>query len=516
MKICFKNTKYTEIYDLLVVNLSFKKMARVIVIGAGIAGLAAALRVRKLGHEVTVFEASDTAGGKIKSLSLNGYRFDKGPSLFTMPHLVTELFELYNEKPATYFNYAKQTTACNYFWEDGIHFSAPANVVDFAKIASNVFNEPYTNIENYLNNSKLKYDATAPLFLEKSLHKASTYLNKKTLNALLALPKLHINKTLNDVNKASFKNKKLIQLFNRYATYNGSSPYQTPGIMSMIPHLELFYGTYFPKGGMKNIALSLYKLAVDKGVKFKFKTKVEKVLHHNKKIKGVKTKVGEHIADLVISNADVFTFYQKLLKDVEPPKRTLKQEVSSSAIIFYWGINKKFPKLDLHNILFSENYQAEFETLFNKKQVFKDPTIYINISSNVQIDDAPKGCENWFVMVNTPGNFNQNWENIIKEIKKNVLQKINRMLGVNIEKHIVCEHILDPVKIEQQTGSSRGALYGASSNSKYAAFLRHTNFSRKLKGLYFCGGSVHPGGGIPLCLWSAKITANLIEKEGYA
>jgi len=491
-------------------------MAKAIVIGAGIAGIATALRIRKIGYEVIVFEASNSPGGKIKSLELNGYRFDKGPSLFTMPHLVTELFELFDENPSQYFNYIKKSNTCNYFWEEGTFFSAPANVDEFAKDASTTFNEPVSNIENYLKNSQLKYDATAPLFLEKSLHKLETYLNKETINAVLKIPQLHLNKTLNGLNKASFKNEKLVQLFNRYATYNGSSPYQTPGIMSMIPHLELFYGTYFPKGGMKNIALSLYNLAIEKGVEFRFNTKVEKVLHHNKKINGVITTEGEEKAEIVVSNADVFSFYQKLLKDIEPPKRTLQQEVSSSAIIFYWGINQTFPQLDLHNILFSENYEAEFDTLFSKKEVYDDPTIYINISSKAELKDAPNGCENWFVMVNAPGNFNQNWEHIIASTRENIFEKIKRILRVDIRQHIECEQILDPIKIEQETGSSRGALYGASSNSKYAAFLRHTNFSRKLKGLYFCGGSVHPGGGIPLCLWSAKITADLIYRENYA
>jgi len=490
-------------------------MKRAIVIGAGIAGIAAALRIRKLGHEVTVFETSDKPGGKIKNLAINGYRFDKGPSLFTMPHLVTELFELYDENPMHYFNYTKKTTACNYFWEDGTSFSAPANVGEFAKTASLTFKEPLASIEEYLKNSKLKYETTAPIFLEKPLHKFDTYLNKETLKAIAKTAQLHLNKTLNQVNEASFKNKKLVQLFNRYATYNGSSPYKTPGIMSMIPHLELHYGTYFPKGGMKNIALSLYNFAIKKGVQFKFNTKVNRVLHHHKKIKGVVTEQGEEQAEIVVSNTDVFSFYQKLLPDVTPPLKTLQQEVSSSAIIFYWGINKTFTQLDLHNVLFSENYKAEFETLFSKKQVFNDPTVYINISSKAAPSDAPEGCENWFVMVNTPGNFNQNWERIIAATKKSIIQKINSVLHVDIAKHIECEHVLDPVKIEQQTGANKGALYGASSNSKYAAFLRHANFSRKLKGLYFCGGSAHPGGGIPLCLWSAKITAELIAKDSY-
>ena len=139
-----------------------------------------------------------------------------------------------------------------------------------------------------------------------------------------------------------------------------------------------------------------------------------------------------------------------------------------------------------------------------------DPTIYINISSKKQKNDAPKNCENWFVMVNTPPNKSQDWEKVISRTKKNIIKKLNRMLGVSIEHYIVCEHVLDPRTIETITGSYQGSLYGTASNNRKSAFFRHPNFSNRIKGLYFCGGSVHPGGGIPLALSSAKIVDQLI------
>ena len=302
-----------------------------------------------------------------------------------------------------------------------------------------------------------------------------------------------------------------MQLFNRYATYNGSSPYKTPGIMSMIPHLEMDLGTYLPVGGMKEISESLYRFALEKGIHFRFNEEVEKISIENKVVNGIETKKGKYEAEIVVSNSDVFTSYTNLLKDDLPPKKIIKQERSSSAIIFYWGIQKTFPELDLHNILFSENYEKEFDQIFNKQSVSDDPTIYINITSKVEGIDAPDGCENWFVMINTSANFDQDWDELIIQSKKNIITKINSILKTDIEKYIVCESILDPRSIESKTKSHRGSLYGASSNSKFAAFLRHPNFTRKVKGLYFCGGSVHPGGGIPLCLLSAKIVSDLID-----
>ena len=151
-----------------------------------------------------------------------------------------------------------------------------------------------------------------------------------------------------------------------------------------------------------------------------------------------------------------------------------------------------------------------FEHIFDKKSISSDPTIYINISSKEEGSDAPQGCENWFVMINAPGNYGQDWETLKKEVRQRIVKKINRILKVNIEEYIEAEEILEPMTIESRTYSHKGSLYGASSNSQFAAFLRHPNFSKQLKNLYFCGGSVHPGGGIPLCLLSAKIVSNLI------
>ena len=487
-------------------------MPKVIVIGAGIAGLASALRLRKKGYEVDVFEANPYAGGKLHAFEQKGYRFDAGPSLFTMPHLVDELFQLYGLDPKDHFDYIRKDVICNYFWEDGTRFSAHADMAKFIEDASETFDTDSTALSEYLERNREKYDRTVDIFLEKSLHRWQTYVSKKTMKSLLAMSRLHINSSMNDINRQTFSNEKLVQLFNRYATYNGSSPYKTPGIMTMIPHLEMHYGTFFPREGMHAISQSLYKLGELQGIRYFFNSPVEKITYQNDRATGIQVNGEYHASDIVVSNMDIFSSYNKLLKEIKGPRKTLQQERSSSALIFYWGINRKFPELDLHNILFSERYEEEFRFLFEELSLMDDPTVYIHISSKDKPDDAPPDGENWFVMINAPGNFDQDWEKLKAEARKNIIDKINRTLGVKIEDHIETEAILDPQKIESNTSSHRGSLYGASSNSKFAAFLRHPNFSGKLKNLYFCGGSVHPGGGIPLCLNSAKIVSDLIPE----
>ncbi len=480
------------------------------IIGSGIGGLATAIRLAVKGHSVEVFEANSYPGGKLSSFDLGEYRFDAGPSLFTMPHFIEDLFELAGKDIKNYFDYFKTDKVCHYFWEDGTNITAFAAPKKFAEEVENKLNVKGTTLLKALKDAKRKYDLTAEVFLHRSLHKPLNYLNKETLKGVLAMPTLDMMSSINQVNKR-LNNDKLTQLFNRFATYNGSNPYKASGIMTSIPHLEHGFGTFFPKGGMNAITKSLFKLAKELGVQFHFNQKVEEILIENKQAKGIRVGSEKYNFDAVVSNMDVFFTYEKLLPTAKHPTKILKQPKSSSALIFYWGMEKKFPQLGLHNILFSENYKAEFDHIFNKKTVYDDPTVYINISSKYESSDAPDGCENWFTMINVPANEGQDWDKIIETVRENTIQKVSRMLKTDIRPLIKVEEILEPRTIESKTWSHKGALYGTSSNNLMSAFLRHPNFSRKIKNLYFCGGSVHPGGGIPLCLLSAKIVSDVFE-----
>ena len=489
-------------------------MPKAIVIGAGIAGIAASLRLKAQGFEVEVHEANPYTGGKLHAISQDGYRFDLGPSLFTMPQFVEELFALFGEDVTTHFEYIQKEVICNYFWSDGTTFSAKSDKQEYIEELCATFGESPKKVTAFLNRNKEKYELTAPLFLENSLHKIHTYLNTNTIKSIAQLYKLHIFQSLDKTAKAYFKNTKTVQLVNRYATYNGSNPYKTPGIMSLIPHLEQYYGTFFPKGGMHRISQSLYELGLRQNISYHLNSKVSSILTEKGRAAGIELENGEHRkADLVICNMDVFPTYKQLLATHKAPEKTLAQERSSSALIFYWGIEKSFPNLDLHNIFFSDDYQNEFEYLFDKKSICDDPTVYVNISSKDNPEDAPKNCENWFVMINAPAHYNQDWNALVQKTRVNILRKLSKILNTDIEALIATEYILEPSGIEKNTSSYRGALYGAASNDTMAAFLRHPNFNKKIKNLYHCGGSVHPGGGIPLCMLSAKIVSDLVQHD---
>ena len=484
---------------------------KAIIIGSGIAGIATSIRLACQGYDVSVFEKNEYPGGKLSSFTLGDYRFDFGPSLFTMPHFVDELFALAGENPRDHFQYKRKEIGCKYYWEDGVRLNAYGDNNRFLEEVDNTLGVPKHQLQNYLEQAQKKYNRTVSIFLEKSLHKLDTYLNKATVKGILHLFSYELETTLHKVNTRGLKEPHLVQFYDRFATYNGSNPYQTPGMMTLIQHLEQHYGTFVPEKGMVDITNSLVALAKRKGVQFHFNTAVEEIVIEHQLATGIRVNGTTYKADVVVSNMDVVPTYRHLMPTQKAPEKSLQQERSSSAVIFYWGIDRSFPDLDLHNIFFSDNYQAEFDAIFRDKTLFDDPTVYVNITAKDVHGDAPAGKENWFVMVNAPHDTGQDWDALSKTLKKQVLDKLNRNLTVDLANHIEEEWVLTPPLIADKTASFTGALYGAASNNRMAAFLRHPNFSRHISGLYFCGGSVHPGGGIPLCLLSAKIVADLVK-----
>lgn len=489
-----------------------KAAKHIIIIGSGVAGMAAAIRLAVAGFSVSVYEQQARPGGKLTSFEQQGFFFDKGPSLLTQPENIEAIFQLAGEPMNEYFQYKTCEVHCNYFWEDGSTVKAYSDTKKFGEELSNKLQEEENALQQYLNRAAKIYNNIASIFLKFSLHKRQTWFHKRIIKAFASLKISLLTKTLHQYNVLAFKNKKTVQIFDRYATYNGSNPYTAPAMLSVISHVEYSGGAYYAKEGMINITDALFKLARKIGVKFYFQRRVTSIIADNV-VSGIVVN-GENIySDIVISNLDAYYTYKNLLQNEETATKILKQERSSSACIFYWGVNKIFEELSLHNIMFADNYEEEFRHIFKTKKLYSDPTVYINITSKEDPGHAPAGKENWFVMVNVPATEEVYSDEELQELKANTINKISKILKRDIREHLETETIMQPAEIDFNTGSYMGSLYGTSSNAKLAAFVRHPNFSKEIKGLYFCGGSVHPGGGIPLCLNSAAIVSDLIVQQ---
>ncbi|MDP4205323.1 MAG: phytoene desaturase family protein [Bacteroidota bacterium] len=486
---------------------------KAVIIGSGIGGLAIAIHLSKMGYSVDLFEKNSYPGGKIYEYRIQGYRFDSGPSLFTMPNLVDELFTLAEENPADYLKYHKLENICRYFYDDGTIIDAWSDIDKFIKEISEKLGEDPDHLYRYFKRGEELYNIASNALIFNSFQHYSKLFKKENLQVAFHPFKLDTMKSIHERNSCSFLNPHLIQLFDHYATYIGSNPYSAPATLKIIPHLEHHIGVFYPEKGMYSIINELTNLALRLDVKIQYNTPVEKVLIRDDQAAGVRINGEDNTYDIVVSDVDINYFYKNLLIESPIPESISHIEQSSSALVFYWGMDCLFPQIDLHNIFFSSSYKEEFDCLFEQKTFSEDPTVYLYVSSKHIPEDAPQGCENWFVMVNAPVNVGQNWENLIENARKAIISKLNRILNRDIEEHIKFEKVMDPRQIEEETRSWQGSLYGNSSNGPFAALYRHTNFHRRIKGLYFTGGSVHPGGGIPLCLASAKIVAQEVIND---
>jgi phytoene desaturase len=273
-------------------------------------------------------------------------------------------------------------------------------------------------------------------------------------------------------------------------------------------------GVYYISGGMYRLVDALLHMCNKHNVNMHFETRVEKILITDHKATGLIVNGDKIFADYIVCNNDVVTTYESLIQDHKARSVKLKKlEPSLSGLVFLWGIKKSHANLGHHNIFFSADYQKEFRQLFGELKSPDDPTVYISVSSKVDKDHAAAGGENWFVLVNMPYmTQGQNWSQNVTVLRKIVLNKLQNF-GFDVENSIEVEDIITPPMFYDLYGSNRGSIYGLSSNSRFAAFMRPANRNRDIDGLYFVGGSTHPGGGIPLVTLSGKMVSDLIARR---
>jgi phytoene desaturase len=310
----------------------------------------------------------------------------------------------------------------------------------------------------------------------------------------------------------------LRQVLGRFATYVGASPFLAPATLNVIAHVELNQGIWYPLGGMYRLAEALAQCASDIGVDLRAEHCVEQILLDSGRVTGVQLENGDQIqSKVVVANVDARSVYQNLLAGdpnlIRCTRKITQEELSSSGFIMLLGIKGRHQKLAHHNVFFSPDYRLEFRQIFKEGIPPTDPTIYVAITSKKNASDAPIGSENWFVMVNVPAETGAwDWTKNSKGYRELLITKIAER-GFDIEQDLEEEHIVTPVELAKNTGAWKGALYGASSNDRFAAFRRPHNRASYPHGLYLAGGTVHPGGGVPLAVLSAGVASRLILSD---
>ncbi|MBU6332479.1 MAG: phytoene desaturase [Bacteroidetes bacterium] len=484
---------------------------RVAVIGGGVAGLAAAARLAAQGYRVDLLEAASEPGGKMRDYQADGFRFDGGPSLFTLPEVMEQLFADCGKKMSDYVTYDRLELVTRYFYPDGTQVNAWSSPERLASELELKIGEPAAQVLAFLERAAYMYRITASVFIERSLHDWRNLLRLSTFLRLFAIPRLGIFTSMYHFQKRWLRHERSLQLFGRFATYNGSDPYRAPGTLSMIAHVEQERGAFYPHGGMVALRDALHQLAIDLGVHIRVNTRADRFWIHEKRLKGLLLGAEREIYPIVVCANDILQVQRQQMPRKYSLKRFLSQELSTSAVVFHWAVRGSFPQLDLHNVFFSTHYRREFQHL-QRGEIDFDPTWYVYISSKKNPADAPSGFENWFVMANVPAQRDLPWEALVERLREEAFDRLSKALGIDLKSLVNEQRVITPLEMERATGAVGGALYGPASNSRWSAFLRQANRDQRIKGLFYCGGTVHPGGGIPLCLHSAAITADLVAR----
>lgn len=480
------------------------------IIGAGIGGLSAAIRLAVEGRRVAIYEQNPTVGGKMGQICRDGFRWDTGPSVITMRHVFEELFAAAGRKLDDYLTLLPVEPLTRYFYRDGTVLDATR---DLAAMAAQIAGLEPRDVEGYLD--FLAYAArlhriTGPVFVYNQPPTPRTFLGVPPGDMVKVDPWLTMDRAI----RRRVRSPHLRQLLGRFATYVGASPFAAPATLSVIAHVELTGGVWYPRGGVYAIAAAMQRLAQELGVQLYVNTGVRQIETAGGCVTGLRLHDGAHVpAAAVLANVDVTTVYTQLLDPSLALRRMRKlqaTETSCSGFVLLLGVEGEHPQLAHHNIFFNADYRAEFADIFDRRRPPEDPTVYVAITSKRDPSHAPPGCENWFVLVNAPALGPEfDWEAQAETCRERVFAALGRF-GLDVRRKVRSEVMLTPHDIQRLTGAWRGALYGISSNAALNAFRRPHNRCPEVRGLYFAGGTTHPGGGVPMVTLSGKVAADMI------
>jgi phytoene desaturase len=485
------------------------KQKRAVVIGGGLGGLAAALRLAAAGWHVTVCEQGESFGGKMNCWSEGGYRFDTGPSLITMPWVFEELFEAAGSRLRDHIELAPLHPLADYIYDDGARFTYTPSLPEWLATLRQIETRDVDGFFKFMQLGARLFEISRETFLRR---RPLDRPRAGDLAVLRHLPLRHGWGNYHRTVAAHFRSPHLRQLYDRYPTYVGSSPYAAPATLSVIPYIEYAFGGWYVRGGLYRIVQSLVELATSAGAELLRQAQVARIEREGRKVTGVQLADGARLpADVVIMNGDA-SGAPTLLGEANGHGLPMAQR-SLSGLVFLLGVKRSLPQLQHHTIYFSADYHREFAPLFDERRFPEDPTVYVNAPSRNDRSLVPGEGEALFVMVNAPANDADAWdETQIGEARRRVFDRLRRGGFPDIESDIAVSDVWTPRRIARRYLMPGGAIYGTHSHGWRHAFLRPPNKDARYAGMYYVGGSTHPGGGTPTVLLSAQITCELIEQ----
>lgn len=488
---------------------------KAIVIGSGLGGLAAAIRLQSTGYQTTILEKRDLPGGRAYVYKDNGFTFDAGPTVITAPHCLEELFELSGRKLSDYVEMMPVEPYYRLMWEDGYVFDYGSSVDDTLEQIKRKSPQDVQGYKNFLNYSKEVFNEG----YTKLVH--VPFLNWwSMIRVSPQLARLSAHKSVYSQVSKFISDPHLRQAFSFHSLLVGGNPFDTSSIYTLIHFLERKWGVYFPKGGTGALVNALVRLFEELGGKIHFNAEVDFIEESGAQVKSVTLKSGEKfLTDIVVSNADVMHTYDKLLKNSDRASsqrnRLSKMKYSMSLFLIYFGTKKQYPDVAHHTVLFGPRYRELLKDIFHNGKLADDFSLYLHAPTRSDPDLAPPGHEAFYVLAPVPNlsKSEVDWATEGEKYADKILSYLDERYLPGLKENLVTKRIFTPLDFETQLNAHHGSAFSLEPILTQSAFFRTRNKDSKVKGLYFVGAGTHPGAGVPGVVNSAKATVGLIHQD---
>jgi len=486
---------------------------KVIVIGSGFGGLAAAALLARDGNSVTVIEKNEQAGGRASVWKKDGFTFDMGPSWYLMPDVFEKYFAEFGKKPEDYMNLVRLDPSYRVFFEKDDFVDISTDIKKNLDLFEEMEPGAKEKMKEYLKLSEYEYEIAMKDFIYKDYKHLTDFFKPKLI---VEGTKLHMFQKLDSFAQRFFKSEKIRKILEYTIVFLGGSPYDSPALYSLMSHVDFNMGVWFPKEGMGKLVEAMQKIAKEQGAKFVFNEPVIKILVENGKTVGVKTSKKKYDADIVVVNAD-YAYSEMNLLDKKyqsySDKYWEKRKIAPSAYLLYLGLDKPIKRFIHHNLYFHPNWVNHFDDIFKDTKWPKDFSYYVSCISKTDKSTAVKGGENVFVLIPVAPGL-KDTEKIREEYFDKTIKHMEMLAGENIKDHIVVKRIFAHNDFSNRYNAYKGTALGLAHTLKQTAIFRPKHESKKVKNLYYTGHYNHPGIGVPMVIISSQILADIIKKGG--
>jgi phytoene desaturase len=490
------------------------KSKSVVIIGAGVGGICAAIHLAKRGYHVTVFEKNPHPGGRCDWIEREGHHFDTGPTLMVMSKIYEAEFAALGTPMTDLLDLKQVDPSYRLVFDDGSQLALTSDKQSLRDQLESIQPGAYQGFIRYHAEGERHYRLAMEKLVNRDFRKFTDFFNLSNIPLVFQVKAL-VNHYANM--SAYFDNPRLKAAFSFQDVYMGLSPFEAPATFSLMPYTELEHGVWYPKGGMYSIVEALMQLAQAAGVEFAFDTTVEQIVVADDRVSLLEVEHDQQVrADVYLANADLPYVYQELLPRDYRAERIGRKHFSCSVISFFWGVDKPYPMLGPHTLFLADDYRQNFRSIIQQLDLPANPSLYIHAPARLDASMAPAGEDTLIAIVpvgHLSENGEQDWDALTDEARKHVLRRLHTLGITDLESHIEFETTFTPLSWKKRYNLMKGSTHGLSHNLTQLAYLRPANRHPRYRNLYFVGASTHPGTGLPTAMISGRLVSQRICDE---